>query len=427
MSKLCVRPVLLVPFLALLACRDATGPCDLPFACQVSGVDLEISNLEVVSSERDAITGLAVVDADSIDVTFTVRNRGDSISAPTSLVLEYLMPDSGWAAADPDTLAIPSLRPGKSHQHRLTFVTWESPKRPRWWEGPQGDRAYFAAHLPELNDADSANNRATSRTVHVRVPVLQVSFAIADTALWINRPFNARVIITNLSRHGALPPASIGFRLMRMPTTTLGGPNGFGTHDFPGVPPSGRYERDLVLSISQYAAWSYSVEDYYLIVTIAPPGTRDSLLWRADRWLDVDGVRVNVHPDYEACAPAELRVDTAAVAPLVCTNNSNFYVFRFQPRTDREYSFEQQGPNPGATIYRPDGSKVMDVYPGWWLHFHNPETYYLIDHVWPNPPPTRTIVLRDRALTHTDDGGSAEPDNSRPDRTPIHRTAGGQR
>ncbi len=391
-----------VAMLALAGCRDAAGPCDRSGACEVQGVDLRVDLLEVVASQHDPETGFGIVDPDSIDLTFRVANHGDSVSTSTALTIRYvgkLSADERFDAAPPDTVIIPPLAPGYAHERHLTMRTYESATRPRQ-AGVWGDSAYAVAELLQT-DRNDANNRRESPRVHIRLAVLDFAVMLLDTALQVNRSFPARLVIRNTSRHGALPPAAIGFWLWGV-NVEVAGPMGFGSHDMPGLAPSAAYERDLVLKIPPNAVWNFRAEKYVLVTQVSDPGTGDSLLWRARQWVIGNGPEVTVRPDYTACQPPELKVDTIARAPLVCTNPYPFYVFELAPQTDREYSIEQPD-HPGASIYRADGSKVGDVMPGWWFHFHVGGTYWVVDALLRDEAtPTRSMTLRQRPLSHTD-------------------------
>jgi len=409
MSTLPSRRWILLLFPALTTCHDSAGPgdpCDRALACEVAGVDLFIPQLLVVADEEDANTGLGIVDPDSVDLQFSVANRGDSVSPPAMLALLYGSVEKGaplvfTSAQAGDTLLVPPLEPGAKHSRRITVGAWESADRPR--HGEWYDNSSFAEAQLLLHDTDTTNNVQRSAKVHVRIAVLEFELALPDSILTVNLPFAARLKISNVSRHGTLPPMAVGFWLHKIIGSMVGGTTGFGTHDMPGIPPLGKYERELRLEIPPTAAWNHERQRYIVITSISPTGTKDTLLWRgANQRLIDNGPEIWVRPDYRACQPALLRPDSVAVSPLVCRNPFTFYVYELQARPDREYSIEQED-NPGATIYSPDGAKVLDILPGWWIHFPSPATYFVVDLVERDPPPVRSMVLRERPVTQTND------------------------
>lgn len=397
--------VLVFLTLILASCGDPAGPCDHRFACEVTGVDLYVPELNVVTDQRDPTTGLGIADGSPVELEFTVRNRGDSTSAPASLVLRFghvstgVTSDSTLPQHPADTVAIPPLRPGESYQHHTVFDTWERKDNPRQaYEYNTDDTSFGVAELL-VADRDSSNNRRLSASVHVRVALLDMKLVVPDTALWVGRPFPARLTITNVSRHGALPAAGVGFWLCEVAGPShcdVAGDMGFGTHDMTLIPPGGRYDRDLTLTVPSAAGSQAEIGEYVVIIKVVEPGTRDTLLWRGGEWISDAGPRIRLHPDYRACQPPLLVADQPATAPLVCKHPQQFFVYELAARADREYLIEQPD-NPGATVYRREGSKVMDINPNTWYRFNEAETYWIVDFVtWQYRTTTRTIVLRER-------------------------------
>ena len=390
----------LATLLPLTSCQDPAGPCDRPNACEVPGVDLLISELELVAEQFDSVDGLGVVRADTVEIRSVVRNRGDSTSEATTLVLRYTHAGNPAAPlAGEDSVQIPPLRPGESHLERTRLATWPS----AWGyllAATNTDTVSVAAKLL-ITDTDSTNNEVVSARAHVAIALLEVTLAPADTDLWVGEPVAARLTIANRSRHGHFAPTAIGFSLRTLPplrdlaglTTTT-----FGMHDVPAVAPSSQYEEDLVLTVPSRAAWQYVAHDWVIHPVLAAAGTGDT--FPALPWLP--GVAtITLHPDYRACEPALLIPDTLVWAPYVCDVPEPMYVFELQVRADHMYGIEQPDPyNPGATIYTPDGLKWGDVYEGMLLQFAEPGTYWVGDFLgrWYDIPSARSMRLREWSI-----------------------------
>ena len=360
----------LAALLPLTSCQDPAGPCDRPNACEIHGVDLFISDLEVVATQFDSIDGLGVVRPDTVEIKSVVRNRGDSISEPTMLVLDY-------TDAYEDSVLIPPLRPGEAHVERTRLATWTGGWR--FHLASTGHDIESVTGKLLITDADSTNNRVVSAQVHVAIAVLEVTLALADTDVWVGESVAARLAISNQSKHGGFPPTAVGFALRTLPPLRdIAGVTTFGMHDLPEIPPSSRYEEDLFLTVPSRAAWQYVAHDYVIHPVLADAGTGDTgpvgLPW-------LPGVAtITLHPDYRACEPVLLVPDTLVWAPYVCNVPAPIYVFELQVRAGHGYGIEQPDPdNPGATIYTLDGLKWGNVYEGMLLQFAEPGTYWVSD------------------------------------------------
>ena len=399
----------LATLLPLTSCQDPAGPCDRPNACEVPGVDLLISELELVAEQFDSVDGLGVVRADTVEIRSVVRNRGDSTSEATTLVLRYTHAGNPAAPlAGEDSVQIPPLRPGESHLERTRLATW-----PAAWgyllAATNADTVSVAAKLV-ITDADSTNNEVVSARAHVAIALLEVTLAPADTDLWVGEPVAARLTIANRSRHGHFAPTAIGFSLRTLPPLRdRAGLTTFGMHDVPAVAPSSQYEEDLVLTFPSRAAWQYVAHDYVVHPVLAAAGTGDTVPIGLP-WLP--GVAtITLHPDYRACEPVLLVPDTLVWAPHVCDVPGPMYVFELQVRADHTYGIEQPDPDsPGATIYTANGLVWGDAYEGMDLQFTEPGTYWVVDHVWRkyDIPPARSMRLREWA---TESSGNEEVTN----------------
>ena len=394
LRKMCAGLAL---FLPLAGCRDPAGPCDPRYACEVHGVDLYIPQLEIVATRFDSIDGLGIIEPDPALVDFTVRNRGDTLSAPVTLVLDY-------SPAFPDSLQIPSLRPGQSHSRRDTITTREVGFRYRG----DDDSSWVRAELL-INDADTTNNRAESRKVHVAVGILEVSLTMPGDVR-VNVPFDAQLVVRNLSGRASLPPLAIGFRLYT--PVDLGGhaagQEAFSTHDIPALPPGGRYVRESLM-VTPRASHQNSVMELVVWSMIARAGASDLSI---GSWVDVlyhvKGPGVTVHPDYRACRPALLQPDTVVWAPIVCDVPYRFALFELQARPDQIYRIDHSDPrHPSAWLCTDDGERIS----GWGVEerqFPEGGTFWVEDgprsHLETGPRP---MLLRARPLPGAARAGGA--------------------
>ena len=399
--------------LALAACRDdPAGPCARGFACQVAGVDLFVERLEIVAAERDPETGLGIIEPSPVEIEFSVANRGDTISEPAILVLRYGSnpgyPGSPGSLAPDDSVQIPPLGPGERHEQRVVIESPEWAVRPQLAALTRGDRWHATAVLL-VQDADTANNRAQSADVHVKIPVVDLSFSFEDTALWVSQPFKMHLTITNRSRHGALPASSVGFFLVEWDyvISTVA----FGTHDVPAVAPESEYEEELLITISPAATWNDRVHQFLVMAVFMPAGRTDSTLYPPTEWwfwwyMTEPAQFVNVHPNYRACGAVPLVVGEFVAAPLVCTDPAPVYFFELAARTDRAYGIEQGGPpeNWGASVYSAEGAHLRNIFPGERMVFSEPGTYFIGD-FFPssNPPPERFMRLIEEPLPSAPD------------------------
>jgi hypothetical protein len=384
LRKLCLGFAL--PML-LAGCQDPAGPCDRPNACEVHGVDLFITHLELVTTRFDSIDGLGVVRSDTVEIESVVRNRGDTISEPTILILRYTY-------ASEDSAVVPALRPGESHVERTRLATWFG----GWsYMGvAAGDTARVLAQLL-LPDADTSNNWGISPQVHIALPMLEMALALADTDIWVNEPVAARLTMWNRSRHATLGPKAVGFFLRTPPPQSdLAGATTFGMHDVPPLPPSSRYEEDLVLTVPSRAGWQDQGGRFTLHPVLAGAGASDS----PNPFPMLSSVAtITLHPDYRACEPALLKPDSVVLAPYVCNVPVPIYVFELEAHADRLYGIEQPDmPYPGATVFRADGSRWGNVFPGMRVQFAAPGTYWVVDYWgggWYDTPPVRVMRLRE--------------------------------
>lgn len=384
--------------LSATACQDPSDPCDRPHACEVQGVDLSISHLEIVASRFDSIDGLGVVDPDLVPVDFEVRNRGDSASLAAVLVLSL-----HWAAS-PDSLDIPPLAPGESYGARHTVHT-----RHILYERTHDDAFAWVTAVLLVVDADTANNQLLSTKVHVAVPVIQIAVTLSPTDITVNVPFHARVIVDNVSRFAALPSVTLGFCVVPVDDQgCLSGDEGFGARVMGSIPPLGRYDQTLSLIVPRDATIQNAARSHQFVTLLLPPGTPDSLVTTRHLWFGAwIGPEFALHPDYHACQPELLRPDTPVTAPIECRKPSPFALFELQARTDLLYTIEQQA-YPGAEVYDDTGNFLGLTYPGWHFYFAAAGTKWLADFAGSPDETTRTMTLRQeprpRAMGGTSDG-----------------------
>ena len=196
---------------AITACGDAAvlepdlpEGCDLPRACQVTGIDLVVDEpvlLLATDHERDPVTGRAVLlPGESYSYQVTVWNRGDRRSTATTLSIRH--------ATTYDDVILPALDPGQIFVDTLDAVAPASLRL-------RHDTATVTAGLDTLQSSEDplhANNARASTPFFVALPVVRVTLAFPDTVRE-GEPFNATVTVRNLSRFADLPPHAMAFCL----------------------------------------------------------------------------------------------------------------------------------------------------------------------------------------------------------------------
>ena len=307
-------------------------------------------------------------------------------SAPAVLVVRYLH----WPFDD--SIAIPSLRPGETYRAQTRLPTTIGGFWDFYEADNRGDTVTVTGELLLL-DADSSNNTRVSPVVHMAMPLIDMTLAMADTDLWVNVPYTARLTISNSSPYAEFTARSAGFYLLTRPSYDQAGLTTFGMHDIPAIPASSDYVEDLVITIPSRASWQHKSGIFGLHPVLMGLGARDSIFPLA---YFHPGVTITLHPDYYSCEPALLVPDSLVWAPFICEIPSPFYVFQLEARTDREYSIEQPGPDlPGASIYSAEGVRWRDIYPGTHVRFPEPGTWWIVDYLGrvDDPPPAHSMRL----------------------------------
>lgn len=394
-----VLPLLFL--LPALGCTDPADPCDQPNACEADGIDLAVVEVALVTDGVHPATGLGLVPSDTVEITYSVRNRGSEHSEASRMVVDYGDLAGGHGLLTPDTQAVPALRPGELHQGRVRLESWEAIYGARA-AGSDTARASVRVLLP---DADTSNNVVESARVHRRIALTRLDVEVPDTVVSLTVPFTVQIRTTNESAVAAMPAGALGFMVLLCESATayycsaVLDTRGFGVRPWPALAPGETHAEELALSVPLYGADNIRPARYRLVTMLGPSDLHESTLYGL-HWLFNDDVSLSVHPNFEACDPVRLRPDTTVAAPLVCSIPNRTYVFELHARSDHEYSFEQ-GAAPGATVKRADGSKVMDVLPGTWYRFTEPGPLYVVDYLPVSEPttPTRSMTLRERPLT----------------------------
>ena len=190
------------------ACSDPIGPCDRAPACEVSGVDLAVTEARIVDGTRigaDPVTGLDIYAAAPVTVEFTIVNRGDSASAPQPV--------------DGTDDVVPSLAPGEQARVRIIHdFSGQLAVHPSWstsgFDAREADVRTITASLPQsfgpddpapgLPPADEVfeNNELDSPRFHVAMPVLTATLSEIDE-IREGVPFVTSFTVRNVSVHDA--------------------------------------------------------------------------------------------------------------------------------------------------------------------------------------------------------------------------------
>jgi hypothetical protein len=352
---------------------------------------LYIPYFEFVAAQFDSVLGLPAIDPELVHLAFVVRNRGDSISAPAKLVVWY-------SSTYQDTVVIPPLRPGQSQPGNVTFEPKPSKPKLTWICHPGSCTRHARAELL-LEDADTSNNRLESPEVLEAMPELDIRISTDEEDVRMNVPFEAEVVVTNLSRFATLEPIAIGFAVVTPPG--YGGEVAtwvaFGTHDMAALPPGGQYviDRLTITPAASYEAWRI---DAALWAWIGPMGSTDSTLLRFPGWWK-EGPTLTIHPDYRACEPALLRPDTVVWAPVFCAEPWDFALFELPANPDYVYWIEQADTSYITTWLCTDEGERLGGWRTEERYFPEGGTYWIVDGPLPRGETgPRSLLLRARRI-----------------------------
>jgi hypothetical protein len=324
-------PVLL---LAATACGDPGSPCTDP-AC---APDLVLASVEVVSDARDAETGLRVVQPAGFDVRFTVSNEGSARSPATLVSIE--MKGRGLGTAP-----VPALAPGVAHTASLRV----EPALGRILAGT--DTARVEGIVVAIED-DVANNARSTEPFHIALPVLDLETSFDSLRLTVNVAATARVRVTNRSRHGALPPSTLGLCLYELGTfcRSDAGAAAVARVSLPAVGPGETRLLEFGVAVPSTAAHQNAIDAYHLSTCIGGADLQAGTLLEVGMSDCVAPLQVFVRPDYESCDPPLLQPDTRTSSSPVCVRPCPIFVYTVDAQPGYTYRVERPNGTEDTTL-----------------------------------------------------------------------------
>lgn len=279
---------------ALTACGDGSvlepdfpEGCDLPRACQVTGIDLVVDEpvlLLAAGHERDLVTGRPVfMPGDSFSYQVTVWNRGDEPSTATTLSIRHGTTD--------DEVSVPGLDPGQVFVDTLGAVAPTSLRL-------QHDTTAVRAALYTLQSSEDPlhmNDAHTSVPFFVALPVVRVTLEFPDTVRE-GEPFNATVTVRNLSRFAALPPHAMAFCLTDWDVgcgLSVGSP--FQLTAVPQIDAGAAWTTTLAVTVSDHSPYSPYSWDLLACFADSTATLEDFVDWEVRMCVD-DAERLTVLP-----------------------------------------------------------------------------------------------------------------------------------
>ena len=375
------RILLVMAFLLVPGCSDPTGPCDRALACEVSGVDLAITDARIVEGVRlgtDHITGLGIYAAGPVTVEFTIVNRGDSISAPQPI-------------SRTDGI-VPPLAPGERAHIRITQdFTGEMDVRPSpvtsGFDPRRADIRTISAILeqgfddlqPDL-DADPDNNQLESAQFHVAMPVMVGTMSAADE-IQAYVPFVTGFRIDNMSVHGGDAGAfDVVLCIWDFDVGCYGNwYTYFGRFEVPGVEAGWRYENAYATTLDASSmVWPDLAQANRLTLCIVPRDHDSRFLPLPTHCVASAGEPV-IRPNYARCDPPVLQLGVPlTIAQANCGD-------RESPRTNRHFSIAALDAIAGRTyhvagrspyVFDADGNRSAIPDPG--ISVATTGRYYLV-------------------------------------------------
>ena len=367
-------PFLALPFLALIACSDPTGPCDRAGACEVEGFDLAVTAAYLAEQAgTDAATGHPVAPAGDITVEYVVRNRGTQ-TAPARAVMLWNDHLDG-----PASDSIPSLAPGDSAVLRTTLAITND-YVVHGAAGPGSDLFRLHVTIHDSHDAEAANDTA-SFEAHIPLPVL-VPYIEPVTAakIRIGEPFEVTYRLRNLSTRTAATDVSLRLCLWSdQPCYPTEGST-FGHVDVADLAPGAEFELTTMVAIPATA--TVHDEDYLrvLSVCLVPASWTDPYLsWDSTPDCAGEWSYIRVLPDYQGvCNAPVVGVDGTHVftdhncghmaltaqqrGPMswneLIRDLFSFHVIGIDALAGREYRLERSDPSGGLQIFDFDGGNA---------------------------------------------------------------------
>jgi len=314
-------------------CRDATGVCDRPYACEVPGWDLALVSAVLDNAiATDSASGQPLAPRD-LRVRFTVRNRGSSLSGSSRAVLGWSGTDWVEAKAVSDTVWIAPLEPGdsmvKTAMLRIftPYLTYGNP--------PLAVRVGILQTENMLNEHPE-NDTLSTPPMLLPLSLLQLAVAIGVPRLQVNEPFQVRYRVWNAGYHESLEGVAGAVCLWASGDGCWPGNFAvFGKRDLPSIAPGDTVTIAYTTAVAPTAVWQDEAWDYWYSVCIQPSPWTDPYgepgLARCTWPESADDSWVRVRPDYEGvCAPPAL----VAGEPITLRYNCGFMPYTTQEHRD---------------------------------------------------------------------------------------------
>jgi len=317
-------PLFLPVCLIAAACSEDPLPpllpegCDSPRACQVEGTDLVVEPARILApagQPTDGTTGYHVFQPGAaIEVEVQVWNRGSLGTQPIPLHV-FVLEDHPAGL----TLQVPALQPGEiwTDTAALQLIDAIAARRDQFTTWSTLD------HESRRDDPVFGNDEAAGERLLLAVPVPQATLTLPDSVLQLGEPTTIDVVLTNQSRHGALPAGE--FLLCLIDFDIGCGLNGLGSPfaivSHPAIAPGGSWTTTMAIEVPGSITSMMDAYPWDLAPCIAPAGTtlQDAV---NVRYCVPGHEPVEVRPNYPAtCGVLWLQPDTTvavADAPL-CT------------------------------------------------------------------------------------------------------------
>jgi hypothetical protein len=194
-------------------------------------------------------------------------------------------------------------------------------------------------------DADPTNNARLSASFHVALPTLRITAMPGQTTFDANVPARVDVVVENVSRHAAMPAATLAFCLYELGAACAraDGATAFGPSRLDALAAAGSASLKAVIAVPGGAANQNLIDTLHLSACIGMAGADTVALLDGDDRVCSAAAQVSIRPDYASCGPARLTADAAAEAPTVCARPCAIQVYAVDVRPGRTYVIEADG------------------------------------------------------------------------------------
>lgn len=354
-----------LPLALLAACSDPTepiieDPCAPVFACRSSGVDLEMVSLNIASSSIDSVTGLPIVQPPGMAIEVTIRNRGTDTAAAG--VIDLMVGDYFATRTMPHA----ALPPGATYRGSVTLAIPNGGAT-----SVKDDRMTVEASVWAPGDSVSENNQMSAGPVHLAIPLLDVTFTTAATAL-AGEPIELTMVARNYGTHAASPVQIIaaclydGFRGCEPDSRTTAG-----TLTLPEIAPGAAREITMTMPLAPTGAWQDAAGRYSIYLCTGGT-TYASSGWACFRF----GRSILVRPSYEAvCGPPTLSSSAISLTGYNCgvrptlpsfeaeTQRYRFHIVALEVRSGVTYVLQRSDTSSPVRLYNSQGDVVHDYDP----------------------------------------------------------------